>query len=98
MMQCPSGLQTQYQQRRNFFIDCLAEEFHLRPVPAAAGIWQGCIAYEASSQVKSTTITEKHTTRNRTMFSFVPPVAGMFVWVGICLLTRGIHSNLGMFR
>jgi len=95
------GLQTEYQQRRNFFIDCLAEEFHLRPVPAAAGIWQGCITYEASSQVKSTTITEKHTTRNRTMFSFVPPVAGMFVWMKLHLdqhpsFTPGDEDTLEM--
>lgn len=80
------GLRTEYQQRRNFFIDCLADEFHLHAVPAAAGVWQGCIAYQASSKVKKSTImTEKYSNRNRTMFSFVPPVAGMFVWMKLHL-------------
>jgi len=80
------GLRTEYQQRRDFFIDCLAEEFHLHVVPAAAGIWEGCIVYQASSKVKkSTRMTEKYSARNRTMFSFVPPVAGMFVWMRLHL-------------
>jgi aromatic amino acid aminotransferase I len=80
------GLRTEYQQRRDFFIDCLAEEFHLHVVPAAAGVWEGCIVYQASSKVKkSTRMTEKYSARNRTMFSFVPPVAGMFVWMRLHL-------------
>ncbi|KAG1755732.1 pyridoxal phosphate-dependent transferase [Suillus lakei] len=80
------GVRTEYQQRRNFFIDCLAEEFHLHAVPAVAGVWEGCIVYQASSKVKkSTNMTEKYSTQNRTMFSFVPPVAGMFVWMRLHL-------------
>ncbi|KAG0709595.1 pyridoxal phosphate-dependent transferase [Suillus ampliporus] len=80
------GLRTEYQQRRDFFIDCLAEEFHLQAVPAIAGVWQGCIVYQASSKVKkSNSITEKYPIQNRTMFSFVPPVAGMFVWMRLHL-------------
>ncbi|OJA14663.1 hypothetical protein AZE42_02405 [Rhizopogon vesiculosus] len=79
------GIRTEYHQRRNFFIDCLAEEFHLQPMPAdtVTDVWQGCVAYQASSKVK--TITEKHTTQNRAMFSFVPPTAGMFVWMKLHL-------------
>ncbi|OAX41341.1 PLP-dependent transferase [Rhizopogon vinicolor AM-OR11-026] len=79
------GIRTEYQQRRNFFVDCLAEEFHLQPMPAdtVADIWQGCIVYQASSKVK--TIAEKHATQNLTMLSFVPPVAGMFVWMKLHL-------------
>jgi hypothetical protein len=98
MTQFPSGLRTEYQQRRNFFVDCLAEEFHLHAVSATAGVWEGCVVYQASSKVKkSTSITDKYSARDRTMFSFVPPTAGMFVWVGRrskCLLVRGVHSKL----
>ncbi|KAG2348855.1 PLP-dependent transferase [Suillus weaverae] len=80
------GLRTEYQQRRNFFIDCVAEEFHLDAVPAVAGVWEGCSVYQASSKVKkSSRMTEKYSARNRTMFSFVPPVAGMFVWMRLHL-------------
>ncbi|KAG1874474.1 pyridoxal phosphate-dependent transferase [Suillus subalutaceus] len=80
------GLRTEYQQRRDFFIDCLAEEFHLHAVPAVAGVWEGCTVYQASSKVKkSTSMTEKYSARDRTMFSFVPPVAGMFVWMKLHL-------------
>ncbi|KAG1753995.1 pyridoxal phosphate-dependent transferase [Suillus paluster] len=80
------GLRTEYQQRRDFFIDCLAEEFHLQAVPAIAGVWQDCIVYRASSKVKkSSSISEKYPGRNRTMFSFVPPAAGMFVWMKLHL-------------
>jgi hypothetical protein len=102
MTRSPSGLRTEYQQRRDFFIDCLAEEFHLHVVPAAAGVWEGCIVYQASSKVKkSTRMTEKYSARNRTMFSFVPPVAGMFVWVGrrsTCLLACRVHSEFCVLR
>lgn len=98
MTQFTSGLRTEYQQRRNFFVDCLAEEFHLHAVPATAGVWEGCVVYQASSKVKkSTSITDKYSARDRTMFSFVPPAAGMFVWVGrrsTCFLVRGVHSKL----
>ncbi|KAG2118769.1 pyridoxal phosphate-dependent transferase [Suillus discolor] len=80
------GLRTEYQQRRDFFIDCLAEEFHLHAAPAVAGVWEGCTVYQASSKVKRTTdMTEKHPARDRTMFSFVPPIAGMFLWMKLHL-------------
>lgn len=80
------GLRTEYQQRRDFFIDCLAEEFHLHAVPAVAGVWEGCTMYQASSKVKkNTSMTEKYSARNRTMLSFVPPTAGMFVWMKLHL-------------
>lgn len=80
------GLRTEYQQRRNFFVDCLAEEFHLHAVSAAAGVWEGCVVYQASSKAKkSTNITDKYSARDRTMFSFVPPTAGMFVWMKLHL-------------
>jgi hypothetical protein len=98
MTQVLPGLRTEYQQRRDFFVDCLAEEFHLHADPAVAGVWEGCIVYQASSKVKkSTSLTDKYSARNRTMFSFVPPVAGMFVWVSrrsTCLLVCGVHSNI----
>lgn len=80
------GLRTEYQQRRNFFVDCLAEEFHLHAVTTTAGVWEGCVVYQASSKVKkNTSITDKYSARDRTMFSFVPPTAGMFVWLRLHL-------------
>ncbi|KAH7930638.1 PLP-dependent transferase [Leucogyrophana mollusca] len=66
------GLGVEYRQRRDFFLDCLAEEFHLRITPASGGVWGGTDVYTA---------TAKRGEKPGVMFSFVPPTAGMFVWM-----------------
>ena len=78
--------------RRDFFVDCLYEEFHMTRTVATQGAWAGSTAYIArskSSDVKSLTgrdyADEKHAFGEKPMFSLVPPSSGMFVWVSdIC--------------
>ncbi|KAH9174516.1 PLP-dependent transferase [Lactarius sanguifluus] len=61
------GLRTQYQHRRDFLVDCLAEEFELFPAPdPASGGPASLCAYRGPT---------------RPLLSFVPPSSGMFVWV-----------------
>ncbi|KAH9012428.1 PLP-dependent transferase [Lactarius pseudohatsudake] len=69
------GLRTQYQHRRDFLVDCLAEEFELFPAPdAASGGPASLCAYRRGSLDEKTRTT-------RPLLSFVPPSSGMFVWV-----------------
>ncbi|KAH9023085.1 PLP-dependent transferase [Lactarius pseudohatsudake] len=69
------GLRTQYQHRRDFLVDCLAEEFELFPAPdAASGGPASLCAYRGGSLDEKTRTT-------RPLLSFVPPSSGMFVWV-----------------
>ncbi|KAI0247958.1 PLP-dependent transferase [Lactifluus subvellereus] len=70
------GLRSQYRHRRDFLIDCLAEEFDLFPAPASVvpGAWAHAVvlsAYPRGSALNKT----------RPLLSFVPPSSGMFVWV-----------------
>ncbi|KAH7887779.1 pyridoxal phosphate-dependent transferase [Phlebopus sp. FC_14] len=78
------GVRTEYQQRRDFFLDCLADEFLLQERPAINRVWSGCRTYNALLRPK-TNLDEKYPLQSRTMFSFVPPVAGMFVWMKLHL-------------
>ncbi|KAJ7283688.1 pyridoxal phosphate-dependent transferase [Mycena rebaudengoi] len=78
------ALRLQYTLRRDFFVDCLAEEFQLQ-VARGVGIWEGCDVF--SGCVKpSRSITgyfnEKFST-SPALFSFVPPTSGMFVWIKV---------------
>ena len=78
------GLRTQYRLRRDFFVDCLMDEFDLSPTLASAipvpGAWAAATgehamvfaAYPRGSAQKEKT---------RPLMSFVAPSAGMFVWV-----------------
>jgi len=75
------GIRTQYKLRRDFFIDCLSDEFDLFPTPASAipGAWaaSGDNVMALSGYVRGSTKKEK----TRRLLSFVPPTAGMFVWI-----------------
>jgi len=85
------GLRTQYRLRRDLFIDCLADEFDLFPTPASAvpRAWAAIAGDPALTTTTTTVLTayarrggaahEKKT--HRPLLSFVPPAAGMFVWV-----------------
>ncbi|KAG1907243.1 uncharacterized protein F5891DRAFT_1000687 [Suillus fuscotomentosus] len=47
---------------------------------AVAGVWEGRTVYQASSNLKKSTAgIEKYSARNHTMFSFIPPGAGMYL-------------------
>lgn len=71
------GLRTQYQHRRDFFVDCLAEEFELLPEPGAAS--GGPTALLCAYPRGGGSLGEKRKTM-RPLLSFVPPSSGMFVW------------------
>ncbi|KAH9022373.1 PLP-dependent transferase [Lactarius deliciosus] len=72
------GLRTQYQHRRDFLLDCLAEEFELIPEPTitTSGGPALLCAYPRGSG-SGGLLGEKA----RPLLSFVPPSSGMFVWV-----------------
>jgi len=75
-----TGLGTQYTLRRDYFIDCLDDEFDLQLAFARDGIWEGRDYYLASAKSSAKQMSEKN---QKVMFSFVPPTSGMFVWVRI---------------
>ncbi|KAJ7744473.1 pyridoxal phosphate-dependent transferase [Mycena maculata] len=77
------GLRLQYTLRRDFFVDCLGEEFHLTVAPGTVGLWEGCDVYSAFVKpTRSLTgyFNEKAPLGNA-LFSFSPPTSGMFVWL-----------------
>ena len=81
------GLRAQYRHRRDFFVDCLADEFDLIPTPTSA----------VSPRWASATVVSDHTftvlfayaprssvhekTTRRPLLSFMPPSSGMYVWL-----------------
>ena len=70
-----SGLGAEYTRRRNFFLDCLVENFHLEPGSSSKGGFKGFDVYFASIKKERGYI-------QGPIFSFTPPTSGMFVWVG----------------
>ncbi|KAL4247015.1 Class-I pyridoxal-phosphate-dependent aminotransferase-like protein [Abortiporus biennis] len=77
------GLAVEYTHRRNFLIDSLAEEFHIRKSIGTQDVWNGLEVYDAylkPIQNTSGDISEKFDIGTK-MFSFVPPTSGMFVWI-----------------
>ena len=74
------GLRAQYTKRRDFFVDLLIQKFDIE-IKHSSDKSSGVTVYQASlrnSQLKGP------------IFSFVPPTAGMFVWVR----TRGVLWSL----
>ncbi len=76
------GLAVEYTARRDYFIDCIAEEFHVQKAPSVAqGVWAGCDVLEAYERPKNNgQMAEKFAVQTK-YFSFVPPTSGMFIWV-----------------
>ncbi|KIK59151.1 hypothetical protein GYMLUDRAFT_44904 [Collybiopsis luxurians FD-317 M1] len=79
------ALRLQYRQRRDYLLDCLAEEFHLQSSMSTQGYTAGALIYYASLKPKRSfvSLTEKNEAFSRPVFSFVPPTSGMFVWLKI---------------
>ena len=67
----------EYEVRRNYLIDSLAEEFHMRKAMGTQGSWKGLEVLEA---YEKPAMTEKFGLGNK-FFSIVPPTSGMFLWV-----------------
>ncbi|PCH40915.1 PLP-dependent transferase [Wolfiporia cocos MD-104 SS10] len=74
------GLAVQYKTRRDFFIDCLAEEFHLERSATYVSFWKGLDVYDAYAKPRKRFMSEKSALGAK-MFSFVPPSSGMFIWM-----------------
>jgi len=76
------GISGQYKMRRDLFIDALADEFDLQITPRlAVGVWEGCDVLVASEKIQGGEMSEKKVFGRKQFFSFVPPAAGMFVWL-----------------
>ncbi|EKM59753.1 uncharacterized protein PHACADRAFT_250454 [Phanerochaete carnosa HHB-10118-sp] len=73
------GLAVEYKARRDYFIDTLFEEFHVRQSYSTESIWAGCEVYDCYA--KPTDTVEK--TSYRKLFTFIPPTSGMFVWLSM---------------
>ncbi|KAJ7591099.1 pyridoxal phosphate-dependent transferase [Mycena floridula] len=88
------ALRVQYTQRRDYFLDCLIDNFDLSVFPATEGYREGCDVYHASFKTKgfSRRLSEKP---SPTIFSFVPPNAGMFVWLKLHLENHPSFASIG---
>ncbi|KAI0355373.1 PLP-dependent transferase [Trametes cingulata] len=76
------GLAVQYEARRDFLIDALSDEFHLKMSLGTTGSWRGCTVYTASAKPRrGLMMSEKFAHDEKTYFSLVPPSAGMFLWL-----------------
>ncbi|TRM68096.1 pyridoxal phosphate-dependent transferase [Schizophyllum amplum] len=72
------ALRLQYKARRDFFIDCFDEQFSMRRSIAASGAHTGAVVYEGSLKPLRG---EKFAASGKTLFSFIPPSSGMFIWM-----------------
>ncbi|KAH8118799.1 PLP-dependent transferase [Phellopilus nigrolimitatus] len=81
------GLRTEYTHRRDFFVDALCTQFDVRSAYVGQGAWAGCTALVARPRLpsKGKGVDEKTAfgAEEKPLFSFVPPSAGMFVWLKI---------------
>ena len=87
------GLAVEYKTRRDFFIDCFADEFELESARAvSAGVWAGANVVEAYSKIPAGRVTDKSAIRTK-YFSFVPPTSGMFIWVRVPFFLRLTNAD-----
>jgi len=78
------GLRAQYRHRRDIFVDCLMDEFDLSPTRASTIPVPGAWAAAAGEQTMVLAAYRRNSVqkeKRRPLMSFVPPSAGMFVWV-----------------
>lgn len=79
-----TGLAAQYEARRDFIIDALAEEFNLKQSLGTTGSWAGLTVLSASAKPRGlAAMSEKFALGQQPYFSLVPPTAGMFLWLKI---------------
>lgn len=76
-----AGLAVQYKARRDFFIDCLADEFHFEPSSSEISFWKGCQVFDAYPKQSGKRLFMSEKGLGTKLFSFVPPSSGMFIWV-----------------
>ncbi|CCL98270.1 uncharacterized protein FIBRA_00264 [Fibroporia radiculosa] len=76
------GIAVQYKNRRDFFIDTFGDEFHLVPSTSNIGFWKDRQVFDAYAKSKKCVMAEKGELGTK-LFSFVPPSAGMFIWLKV---------------
>ncbi|KAK0453901.1 pyridoxal phosphate-dependent transferase [Armillaria borealis] len=89
------ALRLQYQQRRDAFIDALADAFQLDMGIEINGHRKGSLVYHASLKPERQ-FSEKSSMRySKPLFSFVPPSSGMFVWLKLHLEEHPSYTAVG---
>ncbi|KAG7449369.1 PLP-dependent transferase [Guyanagaster necrorhizus] len=89
------ALRLQYQQRRDAFIDALADAFQLDMAIEMNGHRKGSLVYHASLKPERQ-FSEKSSMRySKPLFSFVPPSSGMFVWLKLHLEDHPSYTAVG---
>ncbi|KAJ7498959.1 pyridoxal phosphate-dependent transferase [Mycena latifolia] len=90
------ALRLQYTMRRDFFVDCLAEEFQLTVAPGTA-MSEGCQVYSGFAKPKRnlTGYFNEKVPMSNALFSFVPPTSGMFVWIKVHFDQHPSFATLG---
>ncbi|RXW11690.1 hypothetical protein EST38_g14165 [Candolleomyces aberdarensis] len=90
------GLQNQYIVRRDYLLDCLADEFDLRmgPAPCDVDCFSGCDVYTAYPKSNRSIMSEKQRLTDEPLFSFVPPTSGMYVWLKLHLDRHPKHGMM----
>ncbi|KAF7301640.1 Aminotran-1-2 domain-containing protein [Mycena indigotica] len=90
------GLRVQYTLRRDFLVDCFANEFQLITT-SGTDMWAGCQVFNGSVKPKSTThFFNEKVPLSTPIFSFVPPTSGMFVWLKVHFTEHPAYSTLGV--
>ncbi|KAF8974320.1 pyridoxal phosphate-dependent transferase [Flammula alnicola] len=75
------GLGVQYKHRRDFFIDCIVDKFHVELAPTLLNTrFRGSDMYLVSEKTATGWYSNEKAVR-KTLFSFVPPSSGMFIWL-----------------
>ncbi|KZT71526.1 PLP-dependent transferase [Daedalea quercina L-15889] len=78
------GIATQYTARRDWFIDCLAEELDLKATTSTdVSFWKDCVVYDAYAKPSGGWMMSEKGSVGTKLLSFVPPSAGMFIWLKI---------------
>ncbi|KAJ3768951.1 pyridoxal phosphate-dependent transferase [Lentinula raphanica] len=91
------ALRLQYKQRRDYFLDCFGEEFHLQKAFSTEGYTAGAHLYYASLKPKRSFVplSEKDTAYSKPLFSYIAPTSGMFVWLELHLEEHPSFTSLG---
>ncbi|KAF8192568.1 pyridoxal phosphate-dependent transferase [Pholiota molesta] len=77
------GLGAQYTQRRNFFLGCIFNKFHVELASASHNTrFPGSEVYLLSKKTPTSWYHNEKSVR-KTLVSFVPPSSGMFVWMSL---------------
>ncbi|KAF8195928.1 pyridoxal phosphate-dependent transferase [Mycena galopus ATCC 62051] len=93
------ALRLQYTMRRDFLVDCLAEEFHLTVAPGVAGsMYEGAQVYHGFAKPQRSAgyfNNEKASMLPNRLISFVPPTSGMFVWLKVHFDQHPLIATVG---